>query len=68
MTTQVRVILDKFDRLSDGEKKELALEILRRSVTWDWPELTDEFLIQNADELFRELDRAEAAHEGTQSR
>jgi len=62
MTAQVHEILDSFDALSDCDKRELTLEILRRSPLLDSPPLTDEQLIGMAEETFLELDRREAGH------
>jgi len=60
MTTQVRTILESFDMLPEVEKRELATEILRRSVMLDVPPLTDQELVVAAEETFLELDRREA--------
>ena len=62
MTTQVREILQSFDLLPDGDKRELAREILRRSLTLAADPLTDEQLVGMADEVFLDLDRGEAGH------
>lgn len=59
--TVVQDILHTFDQLSDTEKQEVALEILRRSRHLKTPPLTDEELTHQADELFLELDHCEAA-------
>ena len=60
MTTGVKEILNTFEHLSDNEKKDLAFEILRRTVKFDFPPLTDEILIQSAEKLFLDLDSREA--------
>jgi hypothetical protein len=60
MTTQVQELLHSFDALSDGDKRELATEILRRSLTLDSPPLSDEQLVGAAEEVFLQLDRREA--------
>lgn len=60
MAGNVAEILRAFERLSESEKKDLAAEILRRSVHWDWPPLSDEDFVLNAEELFLELDKREA--------
>jgi hypothetical protein len=63
MTASAQQLLTTFDRLSDAEKKAVASEILRRSAGLDWPALTEQELVQAADALFLELDRAESANE-----
>jgi len=60
MTTDIKEILNTFDLLSNNEKKDLAYEILRRTVQFDFPPLTDEDLIQSAERLFLDLDRRES--------
>ena len=60
MTTQVQNLLHSFDLLPEGDKRELASEILRRSVTLDSVPLSDEQLASTAEEVFLELDRREA--------
>jgi hypothetical protein len=52
-------ILHCFELLSEGDKQELATEILRRSLTLDSPPLSDEQLIGTAEELFLQLDDRE---------
>jgi hypothetical protein len=41
----------------------VAAEIIRRTMAFDLPALTDEELVLNAEELFLELDRQEAPDE-----
>ena len=60
MTPAVQNVIRSFDLLPDVDKKEVATEILRRTLRLDLPPLTDEDLILNAEELFLELDRREA--------
>jgi hypothetical protein len=60
MTTQVQEMLRRFDLLPDGDKRELAGEILRRSVMMDAPSLTDEELASAAEDVLLQLDRREA--------
>ena len=62
MTTQVRTLLDSFDLLPDPDKQELAAEIIRRSLTFSLPPLTDEQLVGAAEEIFQGLDRGEEGH------
>ncbi len=54
-------MLHTFDLLPEGDKQELASEILRRSLALDIPALSDEQLAVAAEELFLQLDRNEAA-------
>lgn len=61
MTVLAQEILNTFDRLPDAEQLEVAVEILRRLVHLDFPPLTDEDLVLNAEELFLTLDQQEAA-------
>ena len=63
MSTTVEEILDSFDHLSETEKRELASEIIRRTVEFDLLSLTDEELVLNADALFLELDQRELAND-----
>jgi hypothetical protein len=60
MTAQVQDILHTFDLLPEGDKRELASEILRRTLMLDVPPLSDEQLVGAAEELFLQLDRSEA--------
>ncbi|NJL41269.1 MAG: hypothetical protein HC840_24910 [Leptolyngbyaceae cyanobacterium RM2_2_4] len=63
MTALVQELLDTFDRLTDLERLDLVLEILKRTVYLDFPPLSDEDLVLNAEELFLELDEQEALYE-----
>lgn len=63
MTPSVQQLLNSFDLLPEAEKRELALEILRRTVNFDLPPFSDEELVLSAEELFLELDRREAQDE-----
>jgi hypothetical protein len=59
MTTAVRALLDTFDGLSEPERREAAVEILRR-VTASEGDLPEEALVEAADALFCALDAEEA--------
>jgi hypothetical protein len=59
MTALAQEILNSFDKLPDVEQLEIALEILKRLVNFDFPPLTDEDLALNAKELFLVLDHQE---------
>ncbi|GDZ92878.1 hypothetical protein PA905_05750 [Planktothrix agardhii CCAP 1459/11A] len=63
MTALAQEILNTFDRLADAEQVEIGLEILRRLVHFDFPPLTDEDFILNAEELFLALDQQEIDYE-----
>jgi len=63
MTALVQELLDTFDRLTDSERLDLVLEILKRTVYLDFPPLSDEDLVLNAEWLFLELDEQEALYE-----
>jgi hypothetical protein len=68
VTTAVRQLLASFDALSDTEKREAAVELLRRVQRDAIGAIPDEGLVEMADELFRELDAREAADAQPQSR
>jgi hypothetical protein len=59
MTTAVRALLDSFDALSEVERHEVAVELLRRATHPAMAELPDQSMVAAAKELFRELE----AHE-----
>ncbi len=63
MTALAQEILKNFDRLPDTEQLEIALEILKRIINFDFPPLTDEDLTLNAEELFLALDQQEPDYE-----
>jgi hypothetical protein len=56
MNALVQEILNTLDRLTDSERLDLVLEILKRTVYLDFPPLSDEDLVLNAEGLFLELD------------
>ncbi|WP_413200542.1 hypothetical protein [Nostoc piscinale] len=63
MTALVQELLNSFDRLSDSERLELVLEILKRTVDLEFPALSDEDLVLNAEGLFLDLDQQETMYE-----
>ena len=63
MSKAATELLQAFDHLPVPDKKQLAAEILRRSLQWDWPALADDDLVQHAEQIFLELDRAESSDE-----
>jgi hypothetical protein len=68
MSVTVQNLLNSFERLAEVEKRELAFEIIRRVVYFDFPPLTDEELVLNAETIFLELDNNESEDEQTQPR
>lgn len=63
MTTAVQELLNTFERLTDSERLDLVSEILKRTADLDFPPLSDEDLVLNAEGLFLELDGQEAVYE-----
>jgi hypothetical protein len=59
MTTTAENLISVFDALPEPEKREVATVILRRTLDFAYPPLTDEELTLNAEQLFLELDRQE---------
>jgi hypothetical protein len=60
MTATVRQLLDSFDALSEADKHQAAIEILRRYTAAAEGDLPEAALVEAADELFRALDAEEA--------
>lgn len=60
MTLAVQTILERFEKLTEPEKRDAAREILRRLPVAATPAMSDDELTALADELFQELDRQEA--------
>ena len=63
MTRSVEELLNSFEQLPEAEKRELASEIIKRSLALDLPELSDESLILAADQIFLQLDKEESIHD-----
>ena len=61
MIDQVQSLIMAFDRLSEGQQREFAVEVLRRTRDLKWPPLDDETIDRIADESFIEYDIHEAA-------
>lgn len=55
-------LMETFEDLPAAEKREAAARILRRSIELDLVPLSDEELVESAESVFLELDRAEAEH------
>jgi hypothetical protein len=68
MTVATQHILRSFELLPEPEKRELAYEIIRRSLEFNLPPLSDEELVLNAEALFLELDRRESQNGKPKSR
>ena len=62
MTRSVEELLDSFEKLPEAEKRELASEIIKRSLAFDMPQLSDDSLLLAADEVFLQLDKDESIH------
>lgn len=60
MTPTVEHLLLSFERLSEPEKHDLAVEVLRRTDVLDALAFSDEELALAAEDLFLALDREEA--------
>ena len=61
MIDQVQSLIMAFDRLSEGQQREFAVEVLRRTRDLKWPPLDDETIDRIADESFIEYDIRETA-------
>jgi hypothetical protein len=60
MTAAVQHLLDNFDALSEADKHQAAVEILRRYGAAAEGDVSEAALVEAADELFRALDAEEA--------
>jgi hypothetical protein len=67
MTKAVEFVLDALDQLSEDERRDAVIEILKRAAQIDYPPLSDEALSQIADELFQDYDALEAADAARQA-
>ena len=63
MKKLVEELLNSFEKLPEAEKRELASEIIKRSLAFDLAQLSDDALILAADQVFRQLDKDESIHE-----
>ena len=61
MTAAVKELLKTFDTLSDADKREATVQLLRRVVDEESGDVPEEALVAAAEELFLELDAREAA-------
>ena len=60
MTQTVENLLISFERLTEIEKRDLAIEVVRRTDIFGAPDLSDEEQTLLAEDLFLALDREEA--------
>ena len=60
MGTPAESVIATFDQLPDAEKREVAAAILRRTLQIEFPPVSDDELVLNAEGIFSELDRREA--------
>ena len=60
MTATVKNLLVSFEQLTEPEKRDLAIEVVRRTDIFGAPDLSDEEQTLLAEDLFLELDREEA--------
>jgi hypothetical protein len=63
MTQTVENLLIYFEKLSETEKHDLAIEVVRRTDIFGSPDLSDDELTLAAEDLFLALDREEAEAE-----
>jgi hypothetical protein len=68
MTTAVRQLLDSFDALSETEKHQATVELLRRVQRDPFEAVPDEAFVAAAEELFLEFDAREAADANRKTR
>lgn len=61
MTTAVQQLLQSFDALSDFEKQQATVEVLRRALATAPATVGDEALVELAEAAFLALDAREAA-------
>lgn len=59
MTTTVENLLISFEQLTETEKRELAIEVVRRTDIFGAPDISDEAQNLLAEDLFLQLDREE---------
>jgi len=60
MMTTAQDVLEQYVQLPINEKKKVISVLLRESLDIETPEMSDEELVFNAEEMFLELDRREA--------
>ncbi len=60
MTQTVENLLVYFEKLSEPEKRDLAIEVVRRTEIFGSPDISDDEQTLLAEDLFLALDREEA--------
>ena len=60
MTAITQNIIQSFELLTESEKKDVASEIILRSLKLNLPPLSDKEFVLNAEELFLELEKNES--------
>lgn len=60
MTATVENLLISFEQLTEAEKRDLAIEVVRRTDIFGSPDLSDNELALAAEDLFLALDKEEA--------
>ena len=60
MTAAGKHIVDDFESLPDGEKREVLANLLRISRSIEYPEISDEELLASANAVFLEYDGQES--------
>jgi beta-glucosidase-like glycosyl hydrolase len=65
MPTTVHDILESFEQLPVSQKQEVVREILRRTIDFDFPALSDDDLVATAEEMFQQLDAMESEDDST---
>ncbi|MDZ7760897.1 MAG: hypothetical protein U5L00_18480 [Desulfovermiculus sp.] len=65
MPTTVHDILESFEQLPVSQKQEVVREILRRTIDFDFPPLSDDDLVATAEEMFQQLDAMESGDDST---
>jgi hypothetical protein len=62
MPTAVQKVLEAFNALSEADKHQAAVTILRQALPAADGDVPESALVEAADELFRALDAQETAH------
>ncbi len=65
MPTTVHDILEAFEQLPVSQKQEVIHEILRQTIDFDFPPLSDHDLVATAEEMFQQLDATESKDDST---
>ncbi|MCU0492175.1 MAG: hypothetical protein MUD01_11335 [Chloroflexaceae bacterium] len=68
MNTVSERLLDTFDNLPQSVQWQVASEILRRTLAFDFPPLSDDELVMTAEMVFLDLDVRESEDEQTPTR